>query len=100
LVWAASVALVDLGLIGAMLRWRLPARLVFVLAAANPVEAARMALLSGADAELASLGPVGLYLAVHVGPGALFVLGTAWPALVGAVAFAVALRAFRRGDLV
>ncbi|HSD89537.1 MAG TPA: ABC transporter permease subunit, partial [Kofleriaceae bacterium] len=41
-IWAAAVALVDAGLIGVMLQWRLPPQLVFWLAALNPVEDARL----------------------------------------------------------
>ena len=63
LVWAAGVALLDAGLIGVLLRWQLPARAVFALAAINPVEDARLALLSGIDRDLSTLGPVGFYLA-------------------------------------
>ena len=46
LFWVVGVALLDFGLIGAMLTWKLEPRLVFLIAAANPVEAARLALLS------------------------------------------------------
>jgi ABC-type transport system involved in multi-copper enzyme maturation permease subunit len=99
-IWAASVALLDFAGIGLLLRWRLPAEAVFALAAANPVQAARMALLGAAEPTLATLGPVGFYLASHVGGGALLALGTAWPALVGAGAWLVAWRSFRRGDAV
>ncbi len=99
-LWALGVALVDFGLIGLMLQWRLNAQTVFLLAALNPVQAARMALLSGASAELSALGPVGFYLANKVGAGALLALGLAWPALVGVAAWLVALRSFRRADIV
>ena len=100
LIWMASAALLDFAGIALLLQWRLPARAVFLLAATNPVQAARMALLSSAEPTLASLGPVGFYLANHVGQTALFVLGVAWPASVGAAAWLLAWRSFRRGDLV
>ena len=100
LVWAAAVALIDVGLIGLMLQWRLPPQALFVIAAANPVQSARMALLSGADTELGVLGPVGFFLANRVGDGALYALGVAWPALLGLGCLGVALQRFRRGDLV
>jgi ABC-2 type transport system permease protein len=99
-IWAASVALLDFGGIALFLQWHLPPRLVFALAAANPVEAARLALLSAGDPTLATLGPVGFYLANHVGMQALFALGVVWPALVGTCSWLLALRAFRRGDAV
>lgn len=100
LVWTLSVALVDFALIGLLLRWHLTPQAVFLLAALNPVEAARLALLSGVDADLAALGPVGFYLAHRLGDRALFAVGLAWPAIVGLVAWGLALRSFRRHDLV
>jgi hypothetical protein len=77
-----------------------PALAVFALAAANPVQAARLALLSSAEPTLATLGPVGFFLANRVGAGALFGLGVAWPALVGGLGWWLAWAAFRRGDAV
>ena len=100
LAWAAAVALLDFALIGLLLTWRLPAPFVFGLAALNPVEMARLALLSAADPELGTFGPVGFFLANRLGPTALFALGVAWPAALGSVLWALALRSFRRGDLV
>jgi hypothetical protein len=77
-----------------------PAPLVFVLAAVNPVQAARMALLSAAEPTLATLGPVGFYLANHVGAEGLFALGVLWPTAVGLGGWLLAWLAFRRGDAV
>lgn len=99
-IWAAGVALLDFGLIGMMLQWRMNAATVFLIAALNPVQAARMALLSGASSELSALGPVGFYLSNKVGAGALLALGLVWPTVVGALAWLVALRSFRRADIV
>lgn len=99
-VWAAGVALLDFGLVGLMLEWRVNPRVVFLLAAMNPVQAARMALLSGADHELSVLGPVGFYLGTRVGSAGLFALGVAWPAVLGALCWLAAFGSFRRGDLV
>jgi ABC-2 type transport system permease protein len=99
-VWIASVALLDFAGIALLLQWRMPAPLVFALAAINPVQAARMALLSAAEPTLATLGPVGFYLANHVGSEALFALGVAWPALVGLSGWLLAWSSFRRGDAV
>jgi ABC-2 type transport system permease protein len=94
------VALLDLAGIGLLLRWRVPAHAVFLLAAANPVQAARMALLSLAEPSLATLGPVGFYLTNRIGTRALFTLGVAWPVALGAGAWCLALWRFRRGDVV
>jgi ABC-2 type transport system permease protein len=100
LVWALGVALLDFGLVGILLRWRLDAQAVFTLAALNPVQDARMALLSGLEPDLATLGPVGFYLAHKIGPAALYALGVVWPAAVGLGTWTAAFLAFRRGDLV
>ena len=99
-LWLASAALLDFAGIALLLQWRVPAPFVFVLAAANPVQAARMALLSSAEPTLATLGPVGFYLANRVGSEALFALGIAWPSAVALGGWLVAWLAFRRGDAV
>jgi hypothetical protein len=96
----ASVALLDFAGIALLLQWRLPPQAVFALATANPVQAARLALLSTAEPTLATLGPVGFYLAHRLGADALLGLGILWPAAVGAVGWLAAWRAFRRGDVV
>jgi hypothetical protein len=59
-----------------------------------------MALLSSAEPTLATLGPVGFYLANRIGTRALFALGVGWPALVAASAWLAAWWRFRRGDVV
>ena len=99
LIWGLAVALIDAGLIGLMLTWRLDARAVFTLAALNPVQDARLALLSGLEPDLDTLGPVGFYLSTRVGSASLAILGIAWPFLLGTLSWLGALVAFRRRDL-
>jgi ABC-type transport system involved in multi-copper enzyme maturation permease subunit len=99
LCWLAGVALLDFALIGAMLTWHLQPRAVLLLASLNPVEVARLALLSAASLDLASLGPVGFYLSERLGPPGLLALGIGWPLALGTGAWLFALRSFRRGDL-
>ncbi len=100
LFWLAGVSLIDFGLIGLMLSWHLEPRAVFAIAAANPVQAARLALLSAAEPELATLGPVGFYLSGRFGPEGLLALGIGWPLAFGTACWAIALRWFRSGDAV
>jgi ABC-type transport system involved in multi-copper enzyme maturation permease subunit len=100
LVWAAGVALLDFALAGLMLQWRLDPRAVFALSALNPVQCARMALLSAAEPELSTLGPVGFFLAHRIGATGLLVLGLLWPTLLGCCAWLLTLRSLSRGDLV
>lgn len=98
LLWVLGVALLDFALAGLMLEWRLNPRTVFLLSSLNPVQSARMALLSSADPELSSLGPVGFYLSSRIGHEALHALGVAWPVVVGTCAWIAALLRFRRQD--
>jgi ABC-2 type transport system permease protein len=100
LFWALAVALVDFALIGLLLEWRLPPQAVFALAAANPVQAVRVALLAGVEPDLSVLGPVGFYLVNRLGPVVLFGVGVGWPLVFGAIAWIWAWRAFRTRDLV
>lgn len=99
LLWALAVAVIDFGLVGLMLQWRLPAPAVFALAILNPVQCARLALLSAAQPELSSFGPVGFFVANHIGSTGMTLLGVGWPLLLGATAWTFSLRAFRRRDL-
>lgn len=100
LVWVTGVALIDFGLIGVMLQWELPPSAVFTLAMLNPVQCARLALLSAAQPELATFGPVGFFLANRVGADGLLAIGIGWPLLLGATAWAWSLAMFKRRDLV
>ncbi|MEZ5964590.1 MAG: ABC transporter permease subunit [Planctomycetota bacterium] len=99
-VWCAAVALIDFGLMGVMLQQHVEPRLVFLLAALNPVQGGRMALLAAGDPELATLGPVGFYLANHVGSFGLLLVGTLWPLVLGGALWCLAAARFRRGDIV
>jgi len=100
LIWVAGIALMDFALAGMMLQWRLEPRVVFALAALNPVQSIRMALLSSADPELSVLGAVGFYLANQIGSTGLYALGVVWPTVLGTLAWLSALWKLRRGDVV
>jgi ABC-2 type transport system permease protein len=99
-VWLTATALHDFALIGVLLQTRLTPQVVFALAALNPVETARLAVLSGVDPELSVLGPVGFWLANTLGPSKMFLLGTCWPAALGALAMWRASARVGRMDLV
>jgi ABC-2 type transport system permease protein len=100
ITWLLASALHDFALIGVLLRVRLPPQAVFAIAAANPVEAVRLAILSGVDPELSVLGPVGFWLANTLGPTLVLALGIAWPLLIGACASWLAARRIEHMDLV
>lgn len=98
--WFFASALHDFALIGVLLRTSLPPQLVFVLAALNPVEAARLAILSSVDPELSVLGPVGFWLANELGAARILALGIGWPCLLGALSLWLSTRRIDRMDLV
>jgi ABC-type transport system involved in multi-copper enzyme maturation permease subunit len=100
LVWVGSAALHDVLLIATLLRGSLPPQLVFLLAALNPSEAARVGLLSSVDPELAVLGPVGFWLANSLGSTWALVVGGGWPLLVGAASAWRAFANLKRADLI
>lgn len=100
LAWLAGAALHDFALIGALLRFHVPAYGVFALAAMNPVEAARVAILGSVDPELSVLGPVGFWLANALGPRLVLAVGVGWPALLGSILLFLAARRLARADLV
>jgi ABC-2 type transport system permease protein len=98
--WLFASAIHDFALVGALLRWKLPPETVFALAASNPVEAARIAILAGVDPDLSVLGPVGFWLANTLGPRLSLAVGIGWPLLIGTTALAAARRRLVATDLV
>ncbi len=99
LAWLWVGVLHDFALIGLLLELRLEPHLVFTLAALNPVEAARLALLSSVDPELSVLGPVGFWLANGLGPKLTCSIGMLWPLVLAVLALTLAARRLRRSDL-
>ena len=98
--WLFAAALHDFALVGVLLRFRLAPGLVFGLAAANPVEAARIAILGAVDPDLSVLGPVGFWLANKLGANLGLAIGAGWPALLGTFAMWRAHRRLVTTDLV
>jgi len=100
LAWLGTTALHDFGLIAVLLRFKLLPAVVFSLAASNPAEAGRLAILSGIDPELSVLGPVGFWLATTLGPRLTLVVGVGWPVVLGIATLAASIRHLNRADLV
>ena len=100
LAWFGSTALHDFGLIALLLRFKLLPAVVFTLAASNPAEAARLAILTGIDPELSVLGPVGFWLATTLGPRLTLLVGVGWPIALGILAVCLSIRHLNRADLV
>lgn len=97
--WLVASALHDFALIGLLLTTRVSPTAVFWLAAVNPVEGARLAILSGIDPELSVLGPVGFWLSNTLGPRWTLAIGAGWPATLGTLAAWAAERRLNKADL-
>jgi ABC-2 type transport system permease protein len=100
LAWVCAGALHDFALIGVLLRFRLAPAAVFAVAAANPVESARIAILGAVDPDLSVLGPVGFWIANALGSRMSLAVGVAWPFALGTLALLRAERRLTRSDLV
>ncbi|MCB0219495.1 MAG: ABC transporter permease subunit [Chrysiogenetes bacterium] len=98
-VWALGIAFLDFAIVALMLQWRIEPAAVFTLAVVNPVECARLLLLSSAEPELNILGPVGFFLANRLGIGWLAVIGALWPTCLGFGMMWGAWSQFKRSDL-
>jgi ABC-2 type transport system permease protein len=98
--WLAAAALHDFAIIGALLRTKLAPQVVFALAALNPAESTRIAILSGVDPDLSVLGPVGFWLANTLGSRVALLVGVGWPLALGTFALWRAQRRLDRSDLV
>jgi len=99
LAWLGASALHDFALIGLLLKTRLAPSAVFVLAAMNPVEGARLAILTGIDPDLSVLGPVGFWLSNTLGPRWTLAVGVGWPVALGSACAWAAQRRLRSSDL-
>lgn len=99
-IWMGSICLIDLGLIGLLLKWSFPPHLVFFLASLNPLEMSRMALLSSMDAELSVLGPVGFYVANEFSPAVLLLAALGYPVFLGGFFWFLAQRKFLKKDII
>ncbi|MEW5853534.1 MAG: ABC transporter permease [Myxococcota bacterium] len=100
IAWIAAAALHDFALVGILLRWNIPAPTVFALAAANPVEAARLGILGGMDPDLSILGPVGFWLANTLGNNLSLLVAVVWPTVLGTATALLAWRQVQRFDAV
>ncbi len=99
LAWLFASALHDFALIGLLLKTRISPSAVFGLAAMNPVEGARLAILTGIDPDLSVLGPVGFWLSNSLGPRWTLAVGVGWPMTLGSLCAWAAQRRLRKVDL-
>ena len=99
LVWITAICLMDFIMIGLLLQFSVDIRNVFYLAVLNPIQSARLALLSGIDTELSNLGPVGFFVANEFSSLIIFLLGCFWPFLLGVVMWLITFGRFKKNDI-
>lgn len=98
-IWMATAVLVDFVLLGVMLRWDLPPMAVFFLAALNPMQDGRVAVLAAVDPQMGVLGPVGTWAVATLGAGATLAITVGWPLVLAAGASLMARWEFLRRDV-
>jgi Cu-processing system permease protein len=91
-VWIFLLALGSLGVMGALVRWGLPASALEAWTLANPVEAFRVAMVAVLDPEASVLGPVGASLIGTLGRGGLVAAAAGSLVLWSAAAAGLGLR--------
>lgn len=98
-VWLAMILLLDLILLGVLVKEHVPAETVVAIALANPLQVFRTAALMLFDPELVLLGPAAFVLVDAFGRAGYLAWALAYPALLGLAAAALGYWHFRRTDL-
>ncbi|MCC6640322.1 MAG: ABC transporter permease subunit [Deltaproteobacteria bacterium] len=99
LVWLALILVLDLVLLGVLIKGHAAPELVIAIALANPLQAFRSAALLLFDPQLVLLGPAAFVILDAFGRDGFLAYAMAYPALVGVVCAAAGYLRFRRGDL-
>lgn len=99
LVWLTLILVLDLVLLGVLIKGHAAPELVIAIALANPLQAFRSAALLLFDPQLVLLGPAAFVILDAFGRDGFLAYAMAYPALVGVVCAAAGYLRFRRGDL-
>lgn len=99
LVWLALLLLLDLILLGAMIKGQVRPETAVAIALANPLQVFRTAALSLFDPQLVVLGPSAYVILDNFGAAGYRVYGVAYPAVLGLAAAVAGHRIFARGDI-
>ncbi|MFO1283208.1 MAG: ABC transporter permease subunit [Burkholderiales bacterium] len=99
LVWLVLLLLLDLILLGVMIKGQVRPETAVAIALANPLQVFRTAALALFDPQLVVLGPSAWVILDTFGTAGYKVYGVAYPVVLGLAAAAVGYRSFRRGDL-
>jgi len=98
-VWLVLVCLLDLVLLGVLLRSNLAPDAVLMVALANPLQVFRTASMLLFDPQLVLLGPAAYVILDHFGTTGYIAWALVYPAALGTAAAGLGFLLFRRGDL-
>lgn len=99
LLWLLMLLLLDLILLGVMVREHLPLEAVVAIALVNPLQSFRTAAILLFDPQMVVLGPAAYVILDTLGRDLYLVVALAWPLLLGTACAGWGYRIFRRGDL-
>jgi ABC-2 type transport system permease protein len=99
MVWLALLLLLDLILLGVMIKGHVAPELAVALALANPLQVFRTAALALFDPQLIVLGPAAYVILDLFGAAGYKVYALAYPLALGSACAALGYLRFRRGDL-
>ena len=100
LVWLACLLLLDLVLLGALIRSHLPEQLVLLLALLNPLQSFRVAAILLFDPELSVLGATAYLIQDLFGTQGFLAYAVLYPLALGAAVASMGYALFRKGDLI
>ncbi|MDY0321265.1 MAG: ABC transporter permease subunit [Arcobacteraceae bacterium] len=99
-LWLFLLALIDILLIGALIKTTANAELVFSIALLNPLQVFRIGAIALFDSELAVIGPASYFILDEFGKEFLAVYCIAYPILLGTVFSILGYLIFKKKDLV
>ncbi len=99
MIWLTMILLLDLILLGALIREHLAPETAVAIALLNPLQVFRTAAMMLFDSQLVLLGPTAYIILDTFGHVGYMVYALVYPVVVGTVAGAAGYFLFRRGDL-
>ena len=99
LVWFGGILILDFFVIGVLLNFNFSPVMLFILTTLNPIQAARIGILSVLEPELSILGPMGFFISTQINTFWMGFLGIAWPIALGNLFLYVSFKNIRNGDL-
>ncbi len=99
-VWLVLIALIDIVLIGFMIKTRVMPEVIFSLALTNPVQIFRIAAISLFDPVLAVIGPASYFILDKMGRGLFLFYSMCYTVFIGMLFATLGYIMFRKKDLI